>query len=67
MPKRRSMDAVREDMTVVEEMEEDAEVRTEWRCEIHCGDSRRETPKAKEVRYLPALHRLDWPATRSVD
>ena len=38
-PKRRFMDAVREDMTVVEVTEEDAEDRTEWRWRIHCGDS----------------------------
>ena len=29
-PKRRLMDAVREDMTVAEVIEEDAEDRTEW-------------------------------------
>ena len=36
--KRRYMDAVREDMAVVEVMEEDAEYRTEWIWEIRCGD-----------------------------
>ena len=36
--KRRSMDAVREDVTAVEVMEEDAEERTEWRRRIRCGD-----------------------------
>ena len=39
------MDAVREDMAVVEVTEEDAEDRTEWRWRIHCGDPRREKPK----------------------
>ena len=38
-PKRRFVDAVREDMTAVEVMEEDAEERTEWRRRIRCGDS----------------------------
>ena len=47
-PKRRFMDAVREDMAVVEVTEEDAEVWTEWRWRIHCGDPRREKPKEEE-------------------
>ena len=33
-PKRRFMDAAREDMAVVEVMEEDAEVRIKWRWKI---------------------------------
>ena len=37
-PKRRFMDAVREDTTAVEVTEEDAEERTEWRRRIRCGD-----------------------------
>ena len=36
--KRRVMDVVREDMTVVEVMEEQAEDRDKWRCKIGCGD-----------------------------
>ena len=37
-PKRRFMDAVREDMAVAEVTEEDAEDRTEWRWKIRCGN-----------------------------
>ena len=37
-PKRRFMDAVREDMAVVEVTEEDTEDRTEWRWRVHCGN-----------------------------
>ena len=37
-PKRRFMDALREDMTAVEVMEEDAMERTEWRRRIRCSD-----------------------------
>ena len=36
--KRRFMDAVREDKTVVEVTEEDAEDRNSWRRKIRCGD-----------------------------
>ena len=32
------MDAVKDDMAVVEVTEEDAEDRTEWRWELCCGD-----------------------------
>ena len=38
IPKRRFMDAVREDMAVVEVSEEDAEYMTKWRWKIRCGD-----------------------------
>ena len=38
-PKSRFMDAVREDMAVVEVTEQDAEDRTEWRWEIRNDDS----------------------------
>ena len=34
----RFMDAMREDMAVVEVTDEDAEDRTEWRWEFRCGD-----------------------------
>ena len=37
-PKRRFMDAVRGDMALAEVTEEDAEVGTEWRWTIGCGD-----------------------------
>ena len=37
-PKRRFMDAVREDVAVVEVTEEDTEDRTKWRWKIRCGD-----------------------------
>ena len=37
-PKRRLMDALREDMAVVEMTEKDAEDRTVWRWESCCGD-----------------------------
>ena len=37
-PKRRFMDAVREDMTSVDVTEEDAEERADWRRRIRCGD-----------------------------
>ena len=37
-PKRRYMDAVREDMRVVGVTEEDAEDRTRWKRMIRCGD-----------------------------
>ena len=37
-PKRRFMHAVREDMTVAEVTEEDAEDRTEWRLTNLCGE-----------------------------
>ena len=37
-PERRFMDAVREDMAVVEETEEDADDRTKWRRKICCGN-----------------------------
>ena len=37
-PKMRFMDAMREDMGVVEVTEEDTEVKTKWRWKIHCGD-----------------------------
>ena len=40
-PKKRCMDAVREDMTVVEVTEEDAEDKTESRWKIHCVDLER--------------------------
>ena len=38
-PKRRFLDAVREDIAVAEVTEEDAEDMTEWRLKIRCGDS----------------------------
>ena len=41
----RFMDAVREDMAVIEVTEEDAEDRTEWRWKICCGDSSWEKQK----------------------
>ena len=44
-PKRRFMDTVREDMTVVEVTEEDAEDWTKWRWKICCDDPRRENMK----------------------
>ena len=37
-PKRRFMDAVREDMAVVEVTKEYAEDRDKWRWKIRCGD-----------------------------
>ena len=37
-PKRRFMDAMREDMAGAEVTEEDAKGRTEWRLNIRCGD-----------------------------
>ena len=37
-PIRKYMDAVREEMAVVEVTEEDTEVRTKWRWKIRCGD-----------------------------
>ena len=37
-PKRRFIDAVREDMAVVEMTEEDTEGRNKWRWKIRCGD-----------------------------
>ena len=37
-PKRRFMDAVREDTTAVDVTEEDEEERTEWRRRIRCDD-----------------------------
>ena len=39
MPKRRFMDALREDMTAVYVTEEDAEERVDWRRRIRRGDS----------------------------
>ena len=46
-PKRRFMDAVREDMT-----EEDAEERTEWRRRIGCGDPyKREQPNTEATQH----------------
>ena len=36
--KRRFINAVREDVTVVEVTEDDAEDRTDWRWKIRCGD-----------------------------
>ena len=50
-PKRRFMDAVREDMSVVEVTDEDAEDRTEWRWKIRCGDTRWEKPKEEENNF----------------
>ena len=47
-PKRRFMDAMRQDMTAIEVTEEDAEDTTEWRWKICCGDPRREKPKEEE-------------------
>ena len=38
MPKRRFMDAAREDMAVVDVTEEDADDRTKWRCKLRCGN-----------------------------
>ena len=38
-PKRRFVDAVREDTTAVDVTEEDAEERADWRRRIRCGDS----------------------------
>ena len=37
-PKMRYMDAMREDMAVIEVTDEDAEDITEWRWKIRCGD-----------------------------
>ena len=37
-PKRRLMDAVREDMTSVDVTEEDAEETADWRRRIRCSD-----------------------------
>ena len=55
--KRRVMDVVREDMTVVEVMEEQAEDRDKWRCKIGCGDPSREKPEEEDINngtYLTA-------------
>ena len=37
-PTRKYMDAVREEMAVVEVTEEDTEDNTKWRWKIRCGD-----------------------------
>ena len=42
------MDALSEDMAMVEVTEEDAEYMTERRCKIRCGDPCREKPKEDE-------------------
>ena len=42
------MDAVREDMVMVEEAEGGAEDRTKWRWKIRCGDPLREKPNEEE-------------------
>ena len=42
------MDAMNEDVAVVEVTEEDAEDRTEWRWKIRSGDPRREKLKEEE-------------------
>ena len=39
-PKQRYMDAMREDMTVIEVTEEDTEDRSKWRWKICCGKPR---------------------------
>ena len=36
-PKRRFMDAAREDMAVVEVREQDTDHTTKWRCKLRCG------------------------------
>ena len=54
-PKRRFMDAVREDMGVAEVMEEDAEGRTEWRWKTHCDTTLRDKP-IEEVRLWQKNH-----------
>ena len=43
------MDAVREDMAVVEVTEKDAEGRTKCRWKICCGDPRRDKEKEEEL------------------
>ena len=48
IPKMWHMDAVREDMAVVEVTEEDAEVRNKWRWKIRCGDATPEKPKEED-------------------
>ena len=57
-PKRRSMDVVREDMTVVEVTEEDAEDRIKWhgKSAVATTDGRSEKKTRKEVHYLYWLH-----------
>ena len=54
-PKGRFMDAAREDMGVVEVMEEDAEDRNNWRWKIRCGDPWREKPERKRQGYIASL------------
>ena len=58
-PKRRFMDAVREDTAVVEVMEEDAGNRNKWRCKIRCcaplvGEAKRRSLTTR----LIAMHAL---------
>ena len=48
-PKQMYMEAVREDMAVVEVTEEDAEVRNKWRSKIRCGDPSWEKWKEEET------------------
>ena len=47
--KRRFIDAVKEDMAVVQVTEEDAEDRTKWRWKIRCGDGCLEKRKKKKM------------------
>ena len=47
-PKKRFVDAVRDDMAVVDVTEEDADDRTEWKWTICSGDPWREKPKEEE-------------------
>ena len=47
-PKRRFMDAVREDMAVAEVTEHDSENRTEWRWNILLGNSCRKKTQEEE-------------------
>ena len=49
-PEMRYVDEVREEMTMSEVTEEDAEARIKWRWVIRYGDSRREKPKEEVVR-----------------
>ena len=66
------MDAVREDMTLVEVMEQDAEDRTKWRwnhddtvdAQSTDGDIKQMTVIVLGMSLTRALLRLVWPASR---
>ena len=55
-PKRRFMDAVREDMAEIEVMEEDAEVRNTWKLEIRSGPLATPNGRSKKKKSNPFLH-----------